>query len=180
MEIDLEQQLIDLGKQINHIEFNQYPEDNYALEMLIEENDKLTFDFDFENTKRRKTSSQYDFRPITVNCFSTDINSRITAAHIETDCFIDYSNFYEFARLERLYLYVSNQNVDYFDDTDVANLWHCLRDLASNRLKYIEFDISDLTDTAKEQITSLFKNPLNVVELNLIDAPRKRRGRKND
>lgn len=176
MEIDFEQQLIDLGKQINHIEFNQYPEDNYALEMLIEENEKLTFNFDIKQKRTKSPSNR--FRPITVNCYATDINSRITAAHIETDCFIDYSNFYEFARLERLYLYVSDPNADYFDDSDVANLWHCLRDLTSNSLKYIEFDISDLTDTAKEQITSLFKNPLNVVELNLIDAPRKHRGRK--
>lgn len=173
MEINFEQQLIDLGKQINHIEFNQYPEENYALQMLVEENEYLTFGFDFENSKRRKKSSQYNFQPITVNCYSTYINSRITAAHIETDCFIDYSDFYEFARLERLYLYVSNPNVDCFDDRDVANLWHCLRDLASKRLKYIEFDISDLTDTEKDQINSLLKNPLNVVEMNLIDALRK-------
>ncbi|KJY87701.1 hypothetical protein CWB89_10235 [Pseudoalteromonas piscicida] len=173
MEINFEQQLIDLGKQINHIEFNQYPEENYALQMLVEENEYLTFGFDFENSKRRKKSSQYNFQPITVNCYSTYINSRITAAHIETDCFIDYSDFYDFSRLERLYLYVSNPNVDCFDDRDVANLWHFLRDLASKRLKYIEFDISDLTDTAKDQINSLLKNPLNVVELNLIDALRK-------
>lgn len=178
MEINFEQQLIDLGKQINHIEFNQYPEENYALQMLVEKNEYLTFGFDFENSKRRKKSYQYNFRPITVNCYSTDINSRITAAHIETDCFIDYSDFYDFARLERLYLYVSNPNVDYFDDRDVANLWLCLCDLATNRLKYIEFDISDFKDTAKEQIAALLKNPLNVVELNLIDAPRKRPRRK--
>lgn len=178
MEIDLEQQLINLGRQIKHIGFNDYPKDTYALEMLVEENDKLTFDFDIKQKQKGPRSPRNRFRPITVNCYSTDINSRITAAHIETDCFIDYSAFYEFARLERLYLYVSNQNVDYFDDRDVANLWHCLCDLASNRLKYIEFDISDFTDTAKEQINSLFKKPLNGVELNLIDAPKKRSGRK--
>lgn len=176
MNIDLEEQLIDLGKQINNITFNQYPEDNYALEMLIEENDKLTFDFDIK--QKGPKSPKKRFRPITVNCYSTDINRRITAAHIETDCFIDYSDFYDFARLERLYLYVSDPNVDYFDDRYVANLWHCLCDLATNRLHYIEFDISDFTDTAKEQITALFKNPLNVVELNLIDAPRKRPGKR--
>ena len=178
MAVDFEQQLIDLGKQINHIEFNQYPEDDYALQMLLEENEQLTFDFSFAHKKQRRQSPSSKFRPMTVNCYSTDINSRITAALIETDSFIDYSDFYEFARLERLYLYVSNHNVDYFEDRDVANLWHCLRDLASNRLKYIEFDISDLTESAKEQITSLFKNPLNVVELNLIDTPKKRPGRK--
>lgn len=176
MEIVLEQQLKDLAKQINHIAFNQYPEDNYALEKLIEENDKLTFDFDIK--RKGPKSPRKRFRPITVNYYSTTINSHITAAHIETDCFIDYSDFYEFECLERLYLYVSDPNVDYFDDRGVANLWHCLCDLATNRLKYIEFDISDFTDTAKEQITSLFKNPLNVVELNLIDATRKRPGRR--
>lgn len=156
--IDFEQNLADLGSTIDQITFNSCPDNPIALDFLIEGNDGITFEF--LNSKS----------PISVGCLPDDVNSRITSAYIQTDCFIDYADFYVFSRLETLYLSISNTNLDFYDFEQVSGLWHVLRDLAGDCLKRIEFDISELPDTAQEQIKSFFKNPHNVVDLEFIES----------
>lgn len=151
--IDIEKKLIDLGSAVEQVTFNSCPDNPIALDFLIEGNDAITF----ELLNRKK--------PFSVGCLPDHVNSRITSAHIETECFIDYDDFYCFTSLETLYLSISRTNIDYFDDRQVAGLWHVLSDLASGHLKRVEFDISALPDTSQEQIKTLFSNPYKVVDL---------------
>ncbi|CCQ09999.1 hypothetical protein PALB_8640 [Pseudoalteromonas luteoviolacea B = ATCC 29581] len=162
--IEIEDEIIALGNAISHIVFDEYPEDSHALMYLTEQNSGITFDFSFKH-KRGFT------KPMTVNDYRPEINGCISAAHIVTDCFIDHSQFYEFSALEELHLYLEDYNVEAFNTYDVGSMWHVLRDLASQNLKRIVFDISDLPESAKSQIKSLFVNPYNVVDLQLIDTP---------
>lgn len=51
------------------------------------------------------------------------MNRLITTALIETDCFMDYSEFADFACMERFNLYVFNEVAEYFGDGHIARLW---------------------------------------------------------
>lgn len=172
-----EEQLLYLAESVNHIEFKDYPKDFNILNELADYNPLITFDLSFSKQKRAGRKRRGSARPITPGCLSDCTLSRITAAHVETDCFVDVSDFYVFDKLETLYLYVSNQDCEYYDSREVSNLWFILLDLAhSGNLKRVVFDISRLTETAQEQIKELFVVPDNQIQLELIE-PRKKKQR---
>jgi len=170
MELELEDHLLALGKSIKTIEFKYYSVDESTLELLIEGNEKILFDLPLNNQKRPRINSQ----GIWPNEYSDNIAARIRTAHIQTDVFTDTSEFYRFNNLVHLRLSISNTDAVY-EDKDVANLWHVLRDLAGDQLKTVTFDISTVNDTAVEQIKALFNNPHNVVDLKFIERRRTKR-----
>jgi len=170
MELELEDHLLALGKTIKTIEFKDYSVDESTLELLIEGNEKILFDLPLNNLKRPRFNDQR----IGPTEYSDNIASRIRTAHIETYEFTDTREFYRFNNLVHLSLSVSSADAVY-DDKNIANLWHVLRELASGQLKTITFDISTVNDTAAEQIKALFNNPHNVVDLKFIERRRTKR-----
>jgi hypothetical protein len=97
------------------------------------------------------------------------INSHIASAHIETDCFIDSDDFYVFSQLRHLTLSISNTDVEYYIEDDINKLSHALANLSGNSLKTITIDISELEQTAAEQIKETFTKPYGLETLTFLE-----------
>lgn len=180
--MDIEDSIIELGKTISHIAFEALPNENDVLEYLIEGNPALTFDFSCLRPQKRMNATRKKRltakNVISVDSYTSLIRSRITAACIETDCFIDAIELYEFEQLATVYLSVSNKAVDHFDEDNLCKFRDVLIDLASKNLKKVEFDITDFAQTAREQIKDCF-SPLPVfVEFTVSEASKKSLGKK--
>lgn len=167
---------IDVGSAISTITFKQYPNNWDLLALLSQENDNIIFDLSFGgnvNTRRRSSVS-----PLSIH-EELGFNKRhIVAAHLETDCFIDYSELYDWSGLEQLYLHISNPDVDYYDDNELGNFRMALVNLAADKLKHVYCDISACTDTAQEQIKSLLKTLDNQPKIEFIEQRARRKGGK--
>lgn len=179
-ELGIEDHFKMLGSTITSIQLKDYNIDEETLEYLIEGNEDIVFDLPILTIDKFKRVERNSVeRGINPEELPDYIASRLRTIHIETDVFIDSSEFYRFGSLEHLSLSISNTSVDYYEDKDIADLWHVLSDLADGNLKTILFDISDVNETAAEQIKMLMKNPNNVVQLEFIEAKRKKRRRKS-
>lgn len=171
-----EDEIIDVGNAISAITFKQRPKNWELLTLLTEANDNIAFDFSFGgnvNTRRLNSVSPFSIYE------ELGFNKRhIVAAHLETDCFIDYSELYDWSGLEQLYLHISNPDVDYYDDNELGNFRMTLVNLAADKLKHVYCDISACTDTAQEQIKSLLKTLDNQPKIEFIEQRGRRKAGK--
>jgi len=171
MDIDIEDKIIAVGKCINSLDFKAYPTDETVLEYLIAQNDNILFYFPTEIKKHRRNAR------MDVHLYSDLINSHIGSAHIETDCFIDSEELYVFSQLRHLTLSISNTDVKYYNDDDIYKFSHALANLAGNCLITITIDISELEQTAADQIKEMFAKPHGLETLSFLEKNPKKGAR---
>ena len=165
MELEIEDQLFALAKTVKVIEFLDYSCEEETLEALIDGNENIIFDFPLVTISGKNKKS----KAIWPSEYPDRVNARIRAAHIQTDSFIDSTEFYPFSNLVHLSLSVASNNAEYYDDNEIADLWDVLINLADLQLKTITFNLTNVSHTAATQIKELFANPYNVVELQFLE-----------